>query len=1019
MLSRRKNKNIFMSRSCGNGKPGICDKGVRLFPFWKLIFGDKCVIINVFSITALWQLLFRNPQCGLRRALKIHFQRIFKADTFLDEQTLIRNKIGSVCRYNNGRIVTVQGFGMGNKDIGTAGILKESGCITFIRKYQDTFIAGLKEEAPEAFRLLDSKAVEALRTVLRQRLLPLYIQPIMLHINKEIHRYDPVGAMLGRPDPDALRKAAADVRNCAEKSTYGSVGKWLCAQYPLLEDYTESVYKNTAEAFREFLERVLSRKNDISVLLPENKPFERITGISASGADTHRHGRCVLGVTTDAGTFYYKPHDCSIDSLYERIVSRWFSDCTEAPRVLEGDGFAFVSALVHKPVRSEKEIAEYYRNFGILTALFHGLGSNDMHQENIMACGTRPSAIDLETLLNVSAANRLADEMIPDKTAEEFMLSVMRTGVLPLRIYKSGLISPLYCTADNVTCLPVYGGKRITAEGYENEFAAGFSEGYGRMLAHREEIKEILNEYRGSALRIVLRNTVYYAHICTMLHKPKYMVSAEARRKVYEMLYSPFRTAGAEPDSDIVGYEWKCVLRGDIPYYCTSPDSFDLCGDDPHDIIKKDHYKRSAYQTAISFLDRLSPEEERFELDVIRTMFAHAPLDVPKTEEKTAPAAAPAGKEDVAEAVRGIYAMLKADMLRCTDGSPLWIGTAEMLAGNMAAGRVSALCDAGGFLAELILSGLFPDISAEAGSLAEECAAKIVSDLRYLNEAEPVPGGTKPAAGLFSGGGGQLLSLLKMSEAGIKNADKAAGFIVAALENSRYDIRKHTAADGIAGMIPALAAAAEYYKETDAEMSGRITACLRSLAGRLTEAPLPERADMPRGSTGFGAAFAAAYGILGDRVCAECAEKAFRAAENEYSQELGGWRDFEAKSGKFADRGPHSAGIFLAADYAQKKLGAVSPSVSRVRRLALDSMLSEKTISGSDTLDEGNALTALALMKAGEYEAAGRLIEAMRLRAEKNGSYQVTEPGIRSFFDPSLIHGTLGCAAAMTDYLEK
>ena len=46
-----------------------------------LISGD---IINVSSTTALWQLLFRNPQCGLRRALKIHFQRIFKADTFLD-----------------------------------------------------------------------------------------------------------------------------------------------------------------------------------------------------------------------------------------------------------------------------------------------------------------------------------------------------------------------------------------------------------------------------------------------------------------------------------------------------------------------------------------------------------------------------------------------------------------------------------------------------------------------------------------------------------------------------------------------------------------------------------------------------------------------------------------------------------------------------------------------------------------------------------------------------------------------
>ena len=41
-------------------------------------------INNVSSTTALWQLLFLNPQCGFRKALKIHFQRIFKADTFLD-----------------------------------------------------------------------------------------------------------------------------------------------------------------------------------------------------------------------------------------------------------------------------------------------------------------------------------------------------------------------------------------------------------------------------------------------------------------------------------------------------------------------------------------------------------------------------------------------------------------------------------------------------------------------------------------------------------------------------------------------------------------------------------------------------------------------------------------------------------------------------------------------------------------------------------------------------------------------
>ena len=908
---------------------------------------------------------------------------------------------------------------MEKKRTGNADILEESGCLKFIEKHEDAFIAGLERSAPDAFRLLDSNAVSALRETLRQRVLSLYIQPLMLHINKEMQHYDPVGVILGRTDPEALRKAAADVVRCAEESA-GEIDTWLHAQYPLLEAYTQGICENTGAAFREFLERVLSQRSGISALLPDGKTFERITGLSTGGADMHRHGRCVIGVTADAGVFYYKPHDCRLDALYEKIVSKWFSDCTEAPKVLECDGYAFISALRHTPVQSESGIAEYYRNFGILTALFHGLGSNDMHQENIMACGTRPSAIDLETVLELNITDRAGQDTVQqNKTAEEFTLSVMRTGVLPARIYRSGLISPLYCTDERVSCLPVYDGKRKTVEGFENDFSEGFADGYGRMLAHREEIKAMLDEYRGSTLRIVVRNTVYYAHICAMLHQPRYMVSEEARQKVCKMLNSPFTTSGIEPDSDMVGYEWKCVLQGDIPYYCTALDRLDLCGEDPDEIVKPGFYKRSAIQAAKRYLDRLSPEEERFELDIIRTAFAHAPLDVARPKDKTALAASPADNDTLAAEVRGIYEKLKADMIRCTDGSPMWIGTAGMLVGNMAVGRVTVLCDAGRFFARLILSGQFPDIHDEAVALSEECVGRIVSDLRILNKTVPKPENSVLPAGLFGGAGGQFLSLTEMLKAGIAGADEAVKLLINALaEDGIFDNRKNDVAEGSAGLIIALATVAEYYREADPGLYNRITEVLRSRTESLSGAQPPERADMPRGSAGYGAAFAAAYALLGDKKYAECAEKMFRFAEEEYSSELGGWRDFEAKPKRLADKGPHAAGIFLAADYAQEKSGTVGSAAFRVRALALGSMLTEKSLYHTDTLDEGNALTALALLKAGERETAGKVLEAMRLRAEDKGCYQVTDPGIRSFFDPSLIHGTLGCAISMICYLK-
>ena len=139
----------------------------------------------------------------------------------------------------------------------------------------------------------------------------------------------------------------------------------------------------------------------------------------------------------------------------------------------------------------------------------------------------------------------------------------------------------------------------------------------------------------------------------------------------------------------------------------------------------------------------------------------------------------------------------------------------------------------------------------------------------------------------------------------------------------------------------------------------------------------------------------------------------------EYSPELSDWRNGEAASKRFAGRDPHSAGIFLAADYALKNLGEKKDTLTSVRRLALESMLSVKTLLVSDTLSEGNSMTVLALLAAGEKEAAGRVLGTMTERSREKGCFKVTPSGTRSFFDPSLIQGTAGCGIAVMRYLKE
>ena len=83
---------------------------------------------------------------------------------------------------------------------------------------------------------------------------------------------------------------------------------------------------------------------------------------------------------------------------------------------------------------------------------------------------------------------------------------------------------------------------------------------------------------------------------------------------------------------------------------------------------------------------------------------------------------------------------------------------------------------------------------------------------------------------------------------------------------------------------------------------------------------------------------------------------------------------------------------------------------------ALESLMDEDHIYPMDTLDQGNALSVLALVKADKKDRAGRVLKAVTDRAALKGSFAVQQPGVKSAFDPSVFLGTLGVGKAMCKY---
>ena len=83
----------------------------------------------------------------------------------------------------------------------------------------------------------------------------------------------------------------------------------------------------------------------------------------------------------------------------------------------------------------------FYRRQGAFLALLHALEATDFHNENLIAVGSHPMLVDLESLFH--AQPREGDTSHARSTAEFLMAnSVLRVGLLPQRQWdKDGIQS--------------------------------------------------------------------------------------------------------------------------------------------------------------------------------------------------------------------------------------------------------------------------------------------------------------------------------------------------------------------------------------------------------------------------------------------------------------------------------------------------------------------------------------------------------------------------------------------------
>lgn len=882
-------------------------------------------------------------------------------------------------------------------------LLREGGCLTFLERQSTGALSEIKRRCPEGMQLLSAEAKKTMTERFQDRLFMLYVHPLIKLVQDELVKIDPLEALsLSGDNTEALHQAV--------EKTAGFLGsdadRILIQKYPLIEEYAERIKENFIQSQADLLSRLLLQKDEIAKTLFGGKPFGRVLELSGDAGDIHRHGQCVQRIVTDAGTCYYKPHDLSMDVMFHSLTERLFSDCTISAATVNGNGYGFVEELKLKELSAEQDPGDYYYHLGMLTALFHALGSTDMHCENIMAVGTKPAAIDLETLmrgqLSPGIMQNASDHWKPMSPEIDLSESVEKTCVLPLRIYKGGMLGVLYCEKENAECQPFRGNSFYSVAQYEARFLDGFRAGYSRILSNKKDMEEEIASVGPGTVRYVIRNTTYYYYMRSRLFRAEALSGEEGRRKVLDRLAVAYQGMSDEVKKRLADYDVQCLTEGDIPYYCSAADGYDLCGFDPGEVLIRDFWAKSAIGRMQDKLKRFSEAESAFEQSLIRASLEHAPIThsgPPIADAESIPADTKVLSEKEARSIcLNIFEELKQDRILTSDGTSVWHSGIQRLTMEPELGIISLQADAAWYCSILLREASLKDSHPDAEKLAKECLKFIASSTSRWKKEQPemlqrIPFDSK------KGLGGLIRSLSAMQHSKIEGAAETLDRIIwyaghAELKKEQND------KGGEIELLRELCAVGEDGISSASELRKLIRNCAEAALSKRRPDDVLKLAERAR-------AFAFAYRSLSDQRYLDEAKESFRAIRKE-----------EPKGSlKKPAVGQMALDVW--------KNAARIPDAKEVHRIVLDQLMESEEILRLDSLNGGNALTVWYLLQAAEegkdtelITRAGRLLAAMEERREKTGSFIITPPGICSFFDASLIEGTTGIGAAAVNYLQ-
>jgi hypothetical protein len=358
----------------------------------------------------------------------------------------------------------------------------------------------------------------------------------------------------------------------------------LFREFPALARLAATIAADWEKNTRELLERLNRDRRRLKDLVGGRRSFPRkghgmVADLDSDLSDLHHGGKTVLALHLSTGcSVVYKPRSCRGEKEWGRLLRCLSRPALRPlhPWVLEGDGYGWVEFVRPKRCRSRAEGRLFYQRAGVLLLFAHLTRAVDLHRGNIIAVGSSPVVVDLETLSHPYFCES------DFATGMESCPALSRTGLLPV-LGDNSRIAAGFHALDSETRNDSVDKHRpqlreyfFPASDFIREIEDGFRSAAIDLYKTREGRKHcarIISRISRQPWRRILRPTAVYTELRQLATDPSLLRDGLTRHmKILEHCVDgdiPLSVAFAEATAlgrfDIPFFSGATAARGDRP----------------------------------------------------------------------------------------------------------------------------------------------------------------------------------------------------------------------------------------------------------------------------------------------------------------------------------------------------------------------------------------------------------------------------------------------------------------------